>query len=182
MTDTLASSNSPTSWLAFATALFVVEACLLTTFRLFPNFWGEMINVWYDTFGLVAIMLDVLIVLIGFWITQKLYNYIYGTTIKVSLWKFLLLFLCIQIIHDFLFYLLVLKPSKAGSNAIFDLIHKYAKKHGSLTIVGDSFMVVLAVCGAWLLLNNDVSFSTYMICILLSLYMIGYLLYMRWKM
>jgi hypothetical protein len=181
MSDTLASLNSTTTWLAFATALFIVEACLLTTFRLFPNFWGEMINVWYDTFGLVAIMLDVLIVLIGFWITQKLYNYIYGSTIKFSLWKFIVIFLCIQIIHDFLFYLLVLKPSKPESNAIFDLIHKYAKKHGSLTIVGDSLMVVLAICIGWLLLTNEVSFSTYMICILLSLYMIGYLLYMRWN-
>ena len=75
MSDTLASSNSTTTWLAFATALFIVEAFLLTTFRLFPNFWGEMINIWYDKFGLVAIMLDVLIVLIGFWITQNLYNY-----------------------------------------------------------------------------------------------------------
>ena len=36
MTDTLASFNSPSTWLAFATALFIVEAFLLTTFRLFP--------------------------------------------------------------------------------------------------------------------------------------------------
>ena len=57
------------------------------------------------------------------------------------------------------------------------LINNYGKKHGLLTILGDSLMVALAVCGAWLLLTNDVSFSTYMICILLSLYMIGYLLY-----
>ena len=42
-------------------------------------------------------------------------------------------------------------------------------------------MVVLAISVGWLLLNNDVSFSTYMICILMSLYMIGYLLYMRWN-
>jgi hypothetical protein len=181
MINTLASSNSPSTWLAFATALFIVEASLLTTFRLFPNFWGEMINVWYDKFGLVAIMIDVLIVLIGFWITQKVYNYIYGTTIKFSLFKFIVIFLCIQIIHDFLFYLLVLKPSKPGSNAIFDLIHNYAKKHGALTIAGDSLMVVLAICLGWLLLTNDVSFSTYIICLLLSLYIIGYLLYMRWN-
>ena len=181
MTDTLASFNSPSTWLAFATALFIVEAFLLTNFRLFPILWGDMINVWYDKFGLVAIMLDVLIVLIGFWITQQLYNYFYGTTIKFSLIKFLLLFLCIQIIHDILFYFLLLKPSKPGSNAIFNLINSYGKKHGGLTILGDSLMVVLAVCMAWLLLTKDVSFSTYMICILLSLYMIGYLLYMKWN-
>jgi hypothetical protein len=181
MTDTLASPNSLMAWVAFGTGLFIVEAFLLATFRMFPNFWGEMINVWYDKFGLVAIMLDVSIVLIGFWITQQLYNYFFGTTIKFSFWKFLLLFLAIQIIHDFLFYVLVLKPSKPGSNAIFDLINNYGKKHGSLTIAGDSFMVILAVCVSWLLFTNDVSFSTYMICILLSIYMIGYLLYMRWN-
>ena len=181
MGETLASSNSPSTWLAFATGLFIVEAVLLSTFRLFPKFWGNMINVWYDKFGLVAIMLDVLIVLIGFWITQKLYNYFFGVTVKVSLWKFILLFLAVQIIHDILFYFLVLKTSSPGSNAIFDLINTYGKKHGGLTIVGDSFMVVLAVCMAWLLMNNNVEFSTYMICILLSLYMIGYLLYMKWQ-
>ena len=181
MVDTLASFNSPTVWLGFATSLFVVEACLLSSFRLFPKFWGGMINVWYDKFGLIAIMLDVLIVLIGFWITQQLYNYLFGATVKFSLWKFILLFLCIQIIHDILFYLLILKNSKTGSNAIFDLITSYGNKHGYLTILGDSLMVVLAICVGWLLLTNDVSFSTYMICILLSLYMIGYLLYMRWN-
>jgi len=181
MGETLASSNSTATWLAFATGLFIVEAVLLSTFRLFPNFWGNMINIWYDKFGLVAIMLDVLIVLIGFWITQKLYNYFFGVTVKVSLWKFILLFLCVQIIHDILFYFLVLKTSSPGSNAIFDIINTYGKKHGALTIVGDSIMVVLAICMAWLLMNNDVDFSTYMICILLSLYMIGYLLYMKWQ-
>ncbi len=181
MVDTLASSNSPSVWLVFFTALFLVEAFLLTTFRLFPNFWGDMINVWYDKFGIIAIMLDVLIVLIGFWITQKLYAYFFGSTVKVSLWKFVLLFLCVQIIHDILFYFLVLKRSSPGSNAIFDLINTYGKKHGALTIVGDSLMVALAVCLAWALLNNGTEFSTYIICILLSLYMIGYLLYMKWQ-
>ena len=184
MIESLISSNSPTVWLGFFTALCITEAFLLANFRLFPNFWGSMINVWYDKFGLVAIMLDMLIVLIGFWITQKLYNYIFGSSIKLSLcdslWKFLILFLCIQIIHDILFYVLVLKNSK-GSNAIFDLINSYGSKHGIYTILGDSLMVVISIIMAWILLNTEASFSTYMICILCSLYLIGYLLYMKWE-
>ena len=179
MVDTLASSDSQSSWLSFFTALCVVEAFMLINFRLFPNFWGSMINIWYDSFGLVAIMLDMLIVLIGFWITQKLYSYFFGTS-KMSLWQFILLFLCIQIIHDLLFYFIILKNSPKGSNGIFDLINSYGKKHGLYTILGDSLMIVLSLLLAWVFLNNDVSFSTYMICILMSLYMIGYLLYMRW--
>ena len=121
-----------------------------------------------------------LIVLIGFWITQKVYTYFFGDAIKLSLWKFIVLFLIIQIIHDVLFYVLILKNSK-GSNAIFDLINSYGSKHGFYTILGDSLMVVLALCLAWLFLNQDVSFSTHIICILMSFYFIGYLLYMKWK-
>ena len=180
MVDTLASSDSQSSWLSFFTALCVIEAFMLINFRLFPNFWGNMINIWYDKFGLVAIMLDMLIVLIGFWITQKLYSYFFGTS-KMSLWQFILLFLCVQIIHDLLFYFIILKNSPKGSNSIFDLINSYGKKHGLYTILGDSLMVVLSLCLAWLFLNNNVSFSTYIICILLSLYIIGYLLYMKWQ-
>lgn len=181
MSDTLASSNSPTTWLSFFTALCIVEAFLLTTFRLFPNFWGSMINVWYDKFGIIAIMLDMLIVLIGFWITQKLYNYFFGVSVKLSLslWKFIVLFLCVQIIHDILFYVLILKNSK-GSNAILDLINSYGNKHGIYTILGDSLMVFLAISLAYVLLNNETTFSTYIIYILLSLYFIGYLLYTKW--
>ena len=180
MSDTLASSESITTWASFFTALFIIEAFLLTTFRLFPNFWGSLINVWYDKFGLVAIMLDMGIVLIGFWITQQLYPCFFGSSVKVSLWKFILLFLCIQIIHDILFYVLILKKSN-GSNAIFDLINSYGSKHGLYTILGDSLMVVLSICLAWIILDSNINLSTYIICILLSSYFIGYLLYMKWN-
>ena len=177
MSDTLASSESITTWASFFTALFIIEAFLLTTFRLFPNFWGSLINVWYDKFGMTAIMLDILIVLIGFWITQKLYSYLFGSSF--ILWKFILLFLFIQIIHDILFYVLILKNSN-GSNAILDLINSYGNKHGIYTILGDSLMVLLTICLAWIIINSNINLSTYIICILLSVYFIGYLLYMKW--
>jgi hypothetical protein len=44
-------------------------------------------------------MLDIGIVLIGFWITQQLYPYVFGSSVKVALWKFIVLFLCIQIFY-----------------------------------------------------------------------------------
>ena len=181
MSLSLANINSPQIWFAFLTALFVIEAFLLTTFRMFPRVWGDLINVWYDKFGLVAIMLDCLIVLIGFWISQWLYKYFFGDSDKsFVLWKFILLFLAVQIAHDFLFYFLILKNS-SGSNSIIDLIKSYGNKHGALTVLGDSLMVVLAILVAYGLLQSNAEFSTYIICMLLSLYFIGYLLYSKWQ-
>ena len=181
MTTTLVNINSPSIWLAFLTGLFVVECILLFTFRTFPKFWGNTINVWYDNYGLVAILLDVLIVLIGFWITQWLYGKLFGEEEKqFKLWKFILLFLAVQIIHDILFYILIIKPSK-GSNTILELLQNYGKKHGALTIAGDSLMVVLAILFTYFLLDNDLEFGSYIIILLVSVYLIGYLLFQKWQ-
>ena len=87
MPITLVNMDSPQIWFSFLCGLFLVEATLLLTFRMFPNFWGDMINVWYNQFGIIAIMLDVLIVLIGFWITQWLYGKIFGSDKDFQLWK-----------------------------------------------------------------------------------------------
>ena len=128
--------NSPHIWLAFFCGIFLIEAFFLLTFRLFSNFWGNTINVWYDKFGIIAIMIDVLIVLIGFWITQKIYNsnVIFDKT-DFKLWKFILIFLAVQMIHDLLFYFII---KNINGNSIFDLIVKYGDKHGAKTIFGDS--------------------------------------------
>lgn len=123
-------------------------------------------------------MLDVLIVLIGFWITQWLYTTLFDKDFQ--LWKFILLFLAVQITHDLLFYFLIVKISK-GSNGIIDLIKKYGNKHGIGTITGDSLMVVLTILTTYGLLSLDTSFGTYVIFLLCSLYVIGYLLYQRWE-
>jgi len=179
MPITLANMNSPEIWFAFLCGLFLIEAFLLLTFRLFPNFWGDTINIWYDQFGIIAIMLDVLIVLIGFWITQWLYGLMFGVGKDFQLWKFILLFLAVQITHDFLFYFLIIKTSK-GSNGIIDLMKKYGTQHGVGTVAGDSLMVVLAVLATYGLLSLETSFGSYVICLLCSLYAIGYLLYQRW--
>lgn len=175
----LVNINSTENWLIFLCGLLIIEFLLLLTFRAFPNFWGDTINVWYDKFGLVAIMLDLLIVLIGFWITQWLYKKIFGEN-AFTLWKFILLFLAVQIIHDFLFYFIVIRTSK-GTNGIIDLMLNYGKKHGVLTIVGDSLMVILAVLMSYGLLSMNLEFGSYVIILLSTLYFIGYLLYQKWN-
>jgi hypothetical protein len=177
---TLVDINSSHNWLAFLSALFTIECLLLLTFRLFPNFWGDTINIWYDKYGLSAILCDVGIVLIGFWITQWLYSYFFGTNDKdFKLWKFILLFLAVQIIHDLLFYFIILR-NLGNTNTIFELILSYGNKHGGLTILGDSLMVVLAILATYLYLDSNLQFGTYIIILLISIYLINYLLYQKW--
>ena len=178
---TLVNINSPSIWLAFLTGLFVTECILILAFRTFPKYLGEIINLWYDKFGITAVIMDVLIVLIVYWIAQWLYGKLFGEDEKqFKLWKFLLLFLVLQILHDFFLYILLLKPS-TGSNAIIDLLYNYGNTHGGLVILGDSLLVILAVLFSYFFLDNHLEFSSYIIILLVSMYIIGYLLFQKWQ-
>ena len=180
-----ANLNSTTSWGSFLVALFLIEACLLVSFRMLPSFWGATINEWYDQFGLVAILLDVVIVLIGFWLTMWLYPKVFSSS-NIVLWKFLILFLAIQIIHDVGFYFLIIRPVAKGSNAIIDLMKRYGERHGGLTVLGDSLIVILAVVMWWCFTGGfswceGLAFGGLVGVLLVSLYVIGYALYTRWQ-
>jgi hypothetical protein len=187
MTQTIiANINSANSWVSFLVALFFIEACLLISFRILPgaSFWGATINEWYDQFGLVAILLDITIVLIGFWLTMWFYQLVWGSK-DIVFWKFLALFLVIQIIHDIGFYFLIINPVPKGHNAIIDLMKRYGERHGGLTVLGDSLMVILAVVIWWCISGGfnwfeGVAFGGLIGVLLVSLYMIGYGLFTKW--
>lgn len=174
----LVNINSSENWLAFLCGLLTVEMILLFIFRKFANVLGNTINEWYDKFGLVAIILDLFSVLIVFWIAQWLYNVIFGNE-KFQLWKFILIFLGLQIIHDLLFYFIILKSSK-GTNTILDFMLGYGNKHGGFTILGDSILILSTILFAYLYLYLNLDFSGYILILLLSIYLIGYLLYQKW--
>ena len=173
--------NSPHIWLAVFCGVIIVDFILVLLFRLLENnSWGNIINVWYDKFGIVAVMTDVISVLICFWITQWIYNsnVIFDKT-NFKLWKFILILIVVQTIHDLSLYFI--SKRLIGKNAIFDVFKNYGDKHGIYTLLGDSFVYTLAVLIAYGLLTLETPFSTYIICILISLYAICYLLYQKWK-
>lgn len=92
-----------------------------------------------------------------------------------KLWKFILLFLIIQITHDIIFYILFEYVIPKGKNTVIDLFKKYGREVGSGAIIGDSFMVIMSSIIAALLttkkLNNNI-----IICIIL-VYIIPYLIF-----
>ena len=53
----------------FLTASFVIELFMMILFR-FTRFSSKAINNWYDNLGWTAIILDILSILIGFYIAK----------------------------------------------------------------------------------------------------------------
>ena len=86
-------------------AVLIVDPIVIFLVRFFPGFWGSTINVWYDRFGLSAVIADVLVIVLGFMLAQYVYkNYLHDT----YGWNPLVfggLLVCVQVLHDLLFFI-----------------------------------------------------------------------------
>jgi uncharacterized protein YacL len=133
-------------------------------------FKSSYLKKWYHKYQLSAVIADVLILVIGIILARFFYKYIFT---NFNIWKFTALAVCIQIIHDILFYWFF-KSIPYGYNEMLDFFKEYAKEVGIGAILGDSFMMVLSC-----LLSSN--FATYtlnsnIIILIISLYFVPYMI------
>ena len=138
-------------WIYIIIGVVLVEVAVIALGRFFPDVFGKNLNIWYNRFKLSAVIADVVIILIGFWIARYVYSeyiwpthdwnpaYFTGTTVVV------------QLAHDLLFYLGVIRPIPQGSNAMMDVFKDYAEGGGAKILAADSMMMIGSSIGAMLL-------------------------------
>ena len=95
---------------------------------------------WYETYRLSGMLCDVTIIMIGFVIARAIYYKIFR---EFTPWKFIVLLVVIQVIHDLLFAGAFYSIPK-GVNKMIDMFKDYGNEHGAGAIVGDSLMMVMA--------------------------------------
>ena len=172
------------TFLHFLTASVIIELFMMILFRFTKSpFTGIAINRWYDNLGWTAVILDLLSVLIGFYIAKFIYEYLirqkYINT-DYEIYKFLGIVLCVQIIHDFTFYLFVIKPFPKNKNRVMDEFKNYAERVKSGAVIGDSFMYLLATPLLYLFIQkNNINNNTFISIV--CFYLIGYLIYQKPK-
>ena len=106
----------------------------------------KALGTWYSQFGVVAAASDVLILVLGVLLAQLIYPGISG-------WALVIVAVAIQLVHDILFYLLVIQPLPMGQNKIIDLFKQYAAEGSWQILLADSTMMVATVLGAEALEN-----------------------------
>lgn len=173
------------TFLHFLTASVIIELFMLILFRFTKSpLTGIAINRWYNNLGWSAVILDVLSFLIGFYIAKFIYEYLLKQKYINSdyeLYKFLGIVLCVQIIHDFTFYLLVIKPYPKNKNRVIDEFKNYAERVKSGAVIGDSFMYLLATPLLYLFIQkNNINKNTFISIV--CFYLIGYLIYQKPKL
>jgi hypothetical protein len=152
-----------------------IYADLFIIFATFSRVYYKILTLedWYKKYRLSAMIADILIGVLYILLGRYL---VYTLKLNVGLTIFALLCVVIQVIFDFLFYLLfTLVPS--GTNNMLDFFKGYAKEVGVNALFGDSVLVILAVVISGLL--NARSFDTNIVFLILSIYLTPYFIYMK---
>ena len=128
---------------------------------------------WYKKYRLSAMIADILIGVLYILLGRYL---VYTSGVEVGLTSFAAICVFIQIIFDFLFYI-VFSIIPKGSNNMLDFFKVYAKEAGTGGLLGDSFLVLMAVILSALL--NQSSYDTNIVFLIMSVYLTPYFIYMK---
>jgi hypothetical protein len=162
--------NDTTDYLPIITAILIVE--IITIILSFTNITqSSFLKVWYKKYQLSAVLADVSLIFLGVVIARAIYPYIFDT---FSMINFIVLIVVIQMIHDILFYLMILQIPK-GVNRIIDILKDYADEISYWAILGDSAMMIASVLIAGVLANFDANTNTIILAFLV--YILQFILY-----
>jgi hypothetical protein len=126
---------------------------------------------WYRDFGVVAVASDILIIVLGIALAQLIVPGISG-------WNLVGLSVLIQVIHDVLFYIGIIRGVPDGQNKIIDLFKRYAAEGSWKIIVADSAMVASSVLlMEWL--DNNLSDNQVGFVGVLAVYSLLYIIYTK---
>ena len=117
----------------------------LVLFLARAGYFGKALNVWYDRFGILAVLSDVLIILIGFLIARYVYTLFLKPTYGWNPALFIGLVVIVQAIHDTLFFLGIIRPIPRGLNGMMDVFKDYSVELGAKIIGGDALLMI----GSW---------------------------------
>jgi hypothetical protein len=168
--------NNTSDVYLLAFAILTVDVIVMFFARYFPQIFGEDLNKWYDDFHINAVLSDVTIILIGFQLARYVYTFWIEPTYGWNPLIFVGLLVCIQAIHDILFYVYVIQPLPQGHNQMIDRLKSYSRG-GFKIIGGDAILMILSAMVAFFYKSQPEHIT--MFCSVLVLYTLPYILYTK---
>jgi uncharacterized protein YacL len=95
---------------------------------------GRSLDKWYSKFGMTAVLSDVLVIVLGIQLALFIEP-------KIGIPYIAAFAVCIQIVHDILFYFLVIETVPHGQNEMIDLFKEYASENSYKIVLYDSLMI-----------------------------------------
>lgn len=165
----ISNASNLSNYVPIFAAAILVDMLVSTISCVYFN--TKNLKIWYKKYNLGAVLADVFIIVIGVLIARYLYPLLFS---EWSLWKFILLALAVQIIHDLLFYALF-STIPRGASGIIDVFKDYANEYGGLAILADSILITGTILLASGLASLDIGSNLFiLVC---AVYLIPYFVY-----
>lgn len=94
----------------------------------------KSLDVWYREFGIVAVISDCLVIVLGILLAQFI-------SPNASVSGLAIVSVMVQLLHDYLFYIGVILPIPKGHNSMIDLFKKYSSEGSYKILLADSAMI-----------------------------------------
>lgn len=162
--------SNTSDYLPIITGALIVDMVIL--FRMVLRFINiRSLETWYNKFGLLAVVADVLSIVIGIIMSRFLYSLLFK---EYSLITFLLLTCAVQFTHDISFAWFF-NSIPRNNSIILDVFKDYAREVGVQILFVDALMMISTILfGSYL---ATYSINTQIIIFIVSLYILPYLLY-----
>lgn len=159
-------------YLSLITAALLIECIFISAYNYFPEYFGYFYNIIYTQFNLTVVIVDILVMLIAFGITQECYKYLFGK--HWNLFYFILIFIIYQLIRNFIYFVIIKQWIPKGYNKLLDINLSYYNKYTLRTLLGDIGIAIILPFIVLYFRNSrtSISFDT----IIISVYFICYLL------
>ena len=131
---------------------------------------GKSLDKWYAQFGIIAIISDCLVIVLGILIAQFLAPGVNTLTLAG-------IAIAVQLVHDVLFYYAVILGVPRGQNTMIDLFKDYAVENSWKILVADSIMIGSTVLLADYLSTLKTSHASFVG--LLGVYALTYIMYAK---
>jgi hypothetical protein len=131
--------------LTYVAAASVVGLDAVLALNKFGGVGGTTLNSFFDTLGLEAVVVIVVLVVVLFEVARFAYSF-YASGGKVwSPLVFVAILLGVQMVHDLIFYVGVVSNVPSGKNQVIDFLKRYGKENGGRALgASATFMIVVA--------------------------------------
>ena len=170
----IANYRANEDWWFILPAILFVDVVVIFLCRFYPQTFGKTINVWYDEFGLAAVLSDVMIIAIGIAIARYIYSTFFMESEGWSIYYFTALAVVVQIIHDIVFAYGVVDKIPKDHNAMIDVFKAYIQGGPKILLV-DAAMIAGSIGIASAMKNQDAHYTVS--GFLVTAYALSYILY-----
>ena len=168
--ENLSHFNRGSDYLPILTSALIVDmAVMVVILSGYLNV--NALNKWYNKFGVLAVVADVLSIVIGIILARLVYSLLFKS---YSLPLFLFVACLVQLTHDIVFSVFF-NAVPRNKSAILDVFKDYAKEGGPGILLADSVMIISTILLGSCLATFDM--NSIIIIFIIALYILPYFLY-----